>query len=99
MMGNLLQLKLIYKIQADLQSLIDRCYTRDQIVIHFSQYLLGQLACGAIEDYDFFPNVTLTGIDVTVHLYFSWDNMARHELLIVKDDTLNAAYTRSMGVV
>lgn len=96
---NLYQIKALDKIQCDLTDLLNRCMTRDAIVTHFSQYLLGQMTFGNIEDYEFFPNVTTTGTDVTVHVYFNWDNMTRHELLIVKDDSLGAAYNRAMGIV
>lgn len=96
---NLLQVKTLDKLQCDLEDILNRCMARDAIVTHFSQYLLGQMTLGHIEDYQFFPNVTTSGTDVTVHIYFNWDNMARHELLIVKDDSLGAAYTRAMGIV
>lgn len=96
---NLLQIKSLNKFEEDLQAILNRCYTHDQIVTHFSQYFLGQLHQRNIEDYEFFPNVTLTGIDVTIHVFFSWDNTARHELLIVKDDSPSAAYNRAMGIV
>lgn len=96
---NLLQIKALGKCAEDLKMILNRCYTQDQIVAHFSQYLLGEMIQRNIEDYDFFPNVTLNGIDVTVHIFFPWDNSARHELIIVKDDNPSAAYTRAMGIV
>ena len=96
---NLLQVKTLDKLQCDLTDLLNRCMTRDAIVTHFSQYLLSHLMSNIIEDYEFFPNVTTSGTDVTVHVYFNWDNMTRHELLIVKDDSLGAAYNRAMGIV
>ncbi len=96
---NLLQIKSLNKFEEDLKLILSHCYTRDQIVTHFSQYFLGQLSQRVIEDYDFFPNVTTSGIDVTVHVFFAWDNTARHELLIVKNDSPGAAYNRAMGIV
>lgn len=96
---NLLQIKSLNKFEEDLKYILNRCYTQDQIVSHFSIYLLGEMIQRNIEDYDFFPNVTIHGIDVTVHVFFPWDNSARHELLIVKDDSPGAAYNRAMGIV
>jgi hypothetical protein len=96
---NLLQVKALSHLREDLTDILDYCYTQDQIVLHFSQYLLGELSRANIEDYDFFPNVTTSGIDVTVHVFFPWDSTARHEFTVVKKDSPKAAYNRAMGIV
>lgn len=96
---NLLQIKIMNRIEHELALLLDHCISHDEIVGHFSQYLLGQLVLNYVDDYDFFPNVSASGIEVTVYLYFIWDNKARHEFTLVKNDSPDAAYTRAMGVI
>lgn len=96
---NLLQARALDRFHTDLTDLLKRCTSRDQIVTHFSQYLLAQMSLQHIEDYDFFPEFTATQTLVTVHVFFVWDLGARHELVIKKDDSPGAAYNRAMGIV
>lgn len=96
---NLLQARMLDQIHTELNELLKRCHTNEQIVTHFSQYLLGQLAQGYIEGYDFYPEYTPTQTLVRVHVFFIWDLGARHELVIKKDDCPGLAYQRAMGVI
>ena len=96
---NLLQAKALDRFATDLTDLLKRCGTRDQIVTHFSQYLLAQMSLQHISDYDFFPEFTATETHVKVHIFFPWDITQRHEFIVKKSDSPSAAYNRAMGIV
>ena len=96
---NLLIVRTLDRISLDLTNLLNKCTSRDDIVMHFSHYMIGQLSQQHVEDYDFFPEITATETIVRVHVYFPWDAMARHELTIRKKDSPTAAYNRAMGVL
>lgn len=96
---NLLQAKALEKFRHDLTDILLRCTSRDQIVTHFSSYLLGQMVQQHIEDYDFFPEFTPTETIVKVHVFFVWDITARHEIIVKKNDNPQTAYNRAMGVI
>ncbi len=96
---NLVQTKSLHKIEEDLNNLIQRCNSRDQVVTQFSLYLVGALVRFDLENYDFQPEVTPTEIAARVQISFPYDLMDCHEFVVKKNDGPSTAYNRAMGVV
>lgn len=96
---NLVQSKNLNAIEEDLTNLLKRCSSRDAILTHFSTYLLGAMLKFDLEDYEFFPEITDTEMNVRILIYFPNDIYKSHELLIKKNDAPLAAYNRAMGIV
>jgi hypothetical protein len=92
-------IKVMDRVEQELTDLLQRCKTHDQILTHFSTYLLAQQNSRDIEDYAFFPEVSANQTKVRVQLYFNWDNLASHEFTITKKDDPTYAYDRAMGVI